>query len=206
MSRLKKEGKWNSLEGVLNEIWQMLQRGANRFNDPFHWPVLGTTGKDGGSSLRTVILRQLILPKRMLVCHTDARAPKVREIFDCDEVSWLFYNPRKKVQVRISGKAALHADDQLAANQWTATKINSRLNYCATEPPGTIIDKPSSGLPDFLLNKVPSLLESERVRKNFMAITCRIDSVDWLILKATGNRRARFNWDENGLTAVWLIP
>ena len=206
MSILKKEQKWHTLEGVLNEIWQMLQRGANRFNDPFHWPVLGTADKKGSRSLRTVILRQFILAERMLVCHTDARAPKVREIIDCDNVSWLFYHPRRKVQLRISGKATLHADDQVANEQWRATKISSRLNYCTTMPPGTVIDKPSSGIPEFFFNKVPSLLESETARKNFMAITCRIDSLDWLILKATENRRAQFSWDENRQTAVWLIP
>ena len=201
----RKEGKWDTLEGVLNEIWKMLQRGANRYNDPFHWPVLGTVGKDG-SSLRTVILRQFLLPQRMLVCHTDARAHKAQEISDCDNVSWLFYHPRRKVQLRITGHATLHTDDQLANKQWAAAKITSRLNYCATQPPGTPVDKPSSGLPDFLLNKVPSLLESEGGRKNFMAISCRIDSLDWLVLGALGNRRAQFNWDENGQTSAWRIP
>ncbi|MDY7038706.1 MAG: pyridoxamine 5'-phosphate oxidase family protein [Thermodesulfobacteriota bacterium] len=183
----------------------MLRRGVAHFNDPFHWPVLGTTGKDGGS-LRTVILRQFILPERILVCHTDSRTDKVQEISNSPKVSWLFYHPQKKVQLRISGHATLHEDDRFADGQWAVTKATSRINYCTTEPPGTAIDKPSSGLPDFLLRKVPTLLESERVRKNFMAISCRIDSVDWLILRALGNRRTRFDWDENGLRATWLIP
>jgi hypothetical protein len=64
---LKKHGKWVTLDGVLNEIWKMLGRGASRFNDPFHWPALGTTAKDG-VSLRTVILRQfkMVDPVKML--------------------------------------------------------------------------------------------------------------------------------------------
>ncbi len=201
----KKEGKWDTLEWVLKEVWTMLRRGVTHFKDPFHWPVLGTTGKDG-SSLRTVILRQFILPQRILVCHTDARADKVQEISNSAKVSWLFYHPKKKVQLRISGQATLHADDRFADIQWAATRITSRINYCSIEPPGTPIDKPSSGLPDFLLNKAPTLLESERGRKNFMAIACRIDSMDWLILSALGNRRARFDWNEKGLNAEWLIP
>ena len=72
----KKEGKWNTLDGVLNESWKMLSRGAAHFNDPFHWPVLGTTAKEG-ASLRCVILREFLLPDRILVCHSDARAEKV---------------------------------------------------------------------------------------------------------------------------------
>lgn len=197
--------KEETLEDILHQVWKMLQRGVTHFNDPFHCPVLGTTGKHG-SSLRMVILRQFILPERILVCHTDARSEKVQEIANSTNVSWLFYHPKRKVQLRISGHATLHADDPFADEQWAATRTTSRLNYCATEPPGSLVDQPSSGLPDFLLNKVPTLVESERGRKHFMAIACRIDSMDWLILRVLGNRRARFDWDEHGLHATWLIP
>lgn len=201
----KKAGKWDTLETVLSEVWSMLGRGVSDFNDPFHWPVLATRAR-GGSSLRTVILRQFMLPERVLVCHTDARAEKVREISNSAGVSWLFYHPKEKVQLRISGQATLHADDQFANDQWTATRITSRLNYCAEQPPGTPVDMPSYGLPDLLRNKVPSLLDSERYRKNFVVIACRIDSMDWLMLRVLGNLRARFDWDEKGLHATWLIP
>jgi len=201
----RREGNWNTLDGVLNESWKMLGRGASHFNDPFHWPVLGTTGKEG-ASLRCVILREFLLPDRMLVCHSDARAGKVQEISSSAKVNWLFYHPQKKVQLRISGQATIHADDQFADEQWAAAKAPSRLNYCAIEPPGTPVDSPSSGLPDLLGRKVPALLNTEKGRHNFVAIACRIDSMDWLILRVLGNRRARFDWDETGLNAGWLIP
>ncbi len=202
---IKKEIKWDTLEGVLKGSWTMLKRGVDYFNDPFHWPVLGTTGKDG-SNLRTVILRQFILPGRFLVCHSDARSAKVQEISNSAKVSWLFYHPKRKVQLRISGRAILHKKDQFADEQWKATKITSRCNYCTTEPPGTPIDKPSPGLSDLFLNKVPTFLESENCRENFMVIACQIKHMDWLILRTLGNRRARFGWDKNGLNAKWLIP
>ena len=183
----------------------MLAQGVKRFNHPFHSPVLGSTGKDG-SSLRTVILRQFKWPQRTLICHTDARAAKVQEIANFSRISWLFYHPKKKVQLRISGPATLHSYDPIADQQWASTKITSRLNYCTSQPPGTPIDRPSSGLPDFLRQKVPTLLESETGRKHFMVIAGRMDSLDWLALSVLGNRRARFDWDENGLSAKWLIP
>ncbi len=183
----------------------MLRRGATRFDDPFHCPVLGTTGQDV-CSLRTVILRKFILPDRILVFHSDARAAKAQEIRNSGKVSWLFYHPKKKIQLRINGKAELHTDDQFADEQWAATKIAGRLDYCAPKPPGTQIDKAASGLPDFLLNKVPTLLKTEKGRDNFMAISCRIDSIDWLILRTLGHRRARFDWDGNNLNSSWLIP
>lgn len=201
----KKKENWDTLNTILDSIWEMLKRGSEHFHDPFHWPILGTTGKEG-CRMRCVILRRFILPDRVLVCHTDSRAGKVHEITDSDKVSWLFYHPKKMIQLRISGTARLHKDDQFADEQWSSSGLTSRLNYCAIQPPGTVIEKPSSGLPDFLLNKVPNILESERGRKNFMAISSTINSMDWLLLSILGNRRARFDWDNERLSASWLIP
>jgi hypothetical protein len=202
--KIKKE-KWDTLDGVLDKIWLMLEQGAAHSDDPFHWPVLGTTSKEG-CNLRTVILRKVDAPDRILVCHTDARSEKVQDIKNYSQTSWLFYHPKKKIQVRISGQTTLHAHDPYADRQWADTSITCRLNYCASQPPGTPIDKPSSGLPDFLLHEIPSLLKTEIGRKHFMAIAVQIFSIDWLILKVTGNRRARFEWDDNRLHATWLVP
>jgi hypothetical protein len=201
----RKKGKLDTLDGVLDKVWSMLKRGAERSDNPFHWPVLGTSG-DGGCNMRTVVLRQFILPDRVLVCHTDARAPKAREIEECNRVFWLFYHPEKKIQLRISGKATLHSKDRFANKQWDAAALTSRLNYATVEPPGTPVDRPTSGLPDFLRNKIPTLLESKRGRPNFMSIACRIDAIDWLMLGVLGNRRARFVWEENKLHSTWLVP
>ena len=197
--------KFYTLDGILNNIWFMLEQGASHSEDPFHWPVLGTTAKEG-CSLRTVILRQIKVPDRILTCHTDMRSAKVQEIMNCSQTSWLFYHPKKKIQLRILGPATLHAHDAYADRQWDDTSITSRLNYCASQPPGARIDKPSSGLPDFLLNKIPTLLDTERCRKNFMVIVVHIFSIDCLLLNITGNRRALFEWNNNRLRSTWLVP
>lgn len=197
--------QWNSLEGILDGIWFLLDQGVKQSDSPFRYPVLASTA-EGGCSARMVVLRHVSVPKRVLVCYTDARPPKVEEIRNCSQVSWLFYDPKTKIQLRASGQATLHTDDSFADHQWAATKIASRLNFCASRSPGTPVDKPLSGLPDFLLNRIPTFLESEMGRKNFMAIAARIDSFDWLMLSITGNRRARFEWKENRLRATWLVP
>jgi hypothetical protein len=200
-----RNGNLGTLDGILEKIWCMLEQGATHSDDPFHWPVLGT-GAAEGCNLRTVILRQVKVPDRILVCHTDARSAKVQQILNDSQTSWLFYHPPKKIQVRIRGHATLHAQDSYADRQWADTRITSRLNYCTSQPPGARIDKPSSGLPDFLLNKIPTLFETERCRKNFMVIVVHIFSIDWLLLKITGNRRALFEWDNDKLQSTWLVP
>ncbi len=201
----KRKEKWDTLDAVLDGSWTLITRGANRFNDPLHWPVLGTTGARG-SSLRTVILRHFSQPERVLICYTDARATKVGDIINSDRVSWLFYHPKKRIQLRISGRATLHGDDGVAEKYWSETGVTNRINYATLEPPGASVDRPSSGLPDFLKNKVPTLIESEKGRDNFMAIVSQIDSLDWLLLDPLGNRRARFDWDGDEMSASWIVP
>jgi hypothetical protein len=200
-----RNGKSDTLDGILDNIWYMLEQGAIHSDDPFHWPILGTASREG-CSLRTVILRQVKVPGRILVCHTDARSAKVQEIMNCSQTSWLFYHPPNKIQLRIRGHATLHAHDSYADRQWAETRITSRLNYCTSQPPGARIDMPSSGLPDFLLNKIPTLFETEKCRKHFMVIVVHIFSIDWLLLKITGNRRALFEWDKENLQSTWLVP
>jgi hypothetical protein len=202
---VKKQEKWDTLDGVLEGIWKMLDRGVSNYRDPCHWPVLGTAGSKG-PELRCVILRGFSRSERILLCHTDARAAKVREIARRSKVSWLFFHPEKKVQLRITGHATLHADDDFADHQWAASRLSSRLNYCATKPPGTPIGSPSPGWPDFLFHKAATLLDTEKGRQHFAVISCRIDAIDWLVLRLSGNRRAHFEWDEAGLHAEWLVP
>ena len=197
--------KWKTLDGILDNIWLMLERGAARWNDPFHWPVLGTS-LTNSCSLRTVILREVSAEDRTLACHTDSRAPKVDEIRNQPQTSWLFYHPEKKIQIRITGQTTLHDGDPFADQQWDDSSVTSRINYCASQPPGTPLDKPSSGLPDFLLKKVPTLVQTEMGRKHFMAIQMKVYSIDWLMLKITGNRRAQFVWDGDKLRSKWLVP
>ena len=183
----------------------MLDKGARRYNDPCHWPVLGTV-RDGASSIRTVILRQFLLPERLLVCYTDARAPKAHDIRKESRVSWLFYHPKRKIQLRIGADAALHSDDDVAEAYWAKTQGPNRLNYAATDRPGASADKPTSGLPDMLKDTASTLLEKDKGRDNFMVIVARITDLDWLLLHPLGNRRAQFAWEADRMSATWITP
>jgi hypothetical protein len=157
--------------------------------------------------MRKVILREVNPPERLLICHTDRRSPKFRQIQANPRVSWLFYHAQEQVQVRLTGQARLHTDDPLAAQQWAAKKMKSRQLYCTLESPGTRADAPTSGLPDFLGDRPPTSEESESLgRNNFAVLVCKIDSMDWLRTSSQGHRRAQFEWSEEKLAATWVIP
>jgi len=201
----KKRERISTLDDVLSSSWRLLHKGVGNFKHPFYRPVLTTT--DGNQpEVRTVILRGFSEKDRILVCHCDARTPKVTQVQDNPNVSWLFYDPKKWIQLRLSGTATIHTDDKTAESQWKKVRTTSRINYCAVLPPGSSAEKPTSGLPDSLRDKASKLFDSPEARKNFTAIVCRFDQMDWLTLKLTGHRRAKFQWKDNLVDASWIIP
>lgn len=197
--------QWASFEEILEHSWAMLAAGVADAADPFHTPVLGTV-TPGGCSLRTVVLRQASRPERLLICYSDRRAAKIREIRQNPRVSWLFYHPRQQVQLRLAGPATLHTGDDLTGREWAATRPASRRNYATVKAPGSPSREPTSGLPEEWTLNSPTPAESEAYRPNFAVIACRVDVMDWLRLRAEGHQRARFTWHGDRLSATWLVP
>ncbi|VTR68074.1 Predicted pyridoxamine-phosphate oxidase [Desulfosarcina cetonica] len=197
--------KKDSLEHVLQSVWALLGRGAAHFSDPFNRPALAT-GHATGCGVRTVILRQADADGRQLICYADLRSPKIGEIKACGRAQWLFYHPRKMVQVRISGRVTVHSGDATAEAFWKRVKGLSRLNYCAEQPPGSPLDQPSAGLSARLLKDLPNLMDSNAGRDHFAVIIGRVETIDWLRLRPSGNVRARFQWEDGHLQASWVVP
>ena len=200
-----KKGTISKLDDVLYSSWRLLHKGVGNFRHPYYRPAL-TTMDGNKPEVRTVILRGFSEKDRTLICHCDARSPKVSQIQENPNVSWLFYHPEKWMQVRLSGTASVHTDDKTAESQWEKVRLSNRINYCTEIPPGSPTEKPTSGLPDLLRHKAPKLLDHSEGRKNFAAIVCRFDQVDWLLLKLTGNIRAKFHWEDHRINASWIIP
>lgn len=195
----------STLDDVLNSSWRILHKGVRNFRHPFYRPALTTI--DGNTpAVRTVILRGFSEKDWTLTCHSDARTPKVSQIRDNPNASWLFYHPEKWIQLRLSGTASIHTDDKTADSQWEKVRRTSRINYCAEIAPGSPAEKPISGLPDFLRDKGSKLFDHPAARKNFAVIVCRFDQMDWLRLKLTGHLRAKFHWEGSRINSSWVIP
>jgi pyridoxamine 5'-phosphate oxidase len=194
-----------SLDDVLKQAWATLLSGVKDRKSPLHTPTLGTAGM-GGANIRIVILRSVVPEARTLCCHTDVRSAKVWDIKRNSNVSWLFYHAEEKVQLRLLGTATIHSRDALADARWAATGLMSRRAYATTLAPGTDSEIPTSGLPAFLLDRNPTLEESETGRENFAVVQCKVSAMEWLYLNSNGHRRAKFTWNNDALSASWIIP
>ncbi len=202
---IRKKENISTLDDVLESSWKSLHEGVQNFRHPFHQPSLVTIDNNK-PQVRVVIIREFSEKDRTLICHCDARSPKVSQIRDNPYVSWLFYHPQKWLQLRLSGTASVHSDDKTAQSQWEKVSLPHQINYCAEIPPGSPIEKPISGIPDFLRDNASKLLNVPGARKNFAVIVCRFEEMDWLLLRLTGHMRAKFHWEDHRLNASWVIP
>jgi pyridoxine/pyridoxamine 5'-phosphate oxidase len=191
---------------ILKKIWKHLDLGMLEREHPFHTPVFGTIC-DGAPHLRVVVLRRFWRKNpRGLVFHAHAGSPKIAEVKNNPKVSWLFYHPQERFQVRIKGTATIHTEGELHEEQWLATEFFSRRCYVG-EAPSRISEKPTSGLPEDLAERAPTEEESEAGRANFTVIFSTIDEVDCLELNVKGHRRSLFVWMAAGeLETRWLTP
>lgn len=192
---------------ILNRAFDLIERGIKERHDDFHTPVLVTIGADNLPEARTVVLRKFERDTRNLLCHVDLRSPKVLEIQNNPNTTWLFYHQPEKLQLRIRSRTTIHTDDELANRQWQASQLFSRRCYCG-DAPGTLKDAPSSGLPAFLEDRQPTAEESETMgRKNFAVLQSNINEIEIYELHVRGHRRSLHIFGENGeLETRWLTP
>lgn len=191
---------------ILKKAWKHLDLGVIDRNHPFHTPVFATV-YDNKPNPRIVVLRRFWRRNpRGLAFHSHLGSPKINEIKENPHISWLFYHPQERFQLRISGVATIHNDDELSNEQWDATALFSRRCYVG-EAPTQLSEKPTSGLPENLVDRQPTKEESEEGRKNFAVILTTIDSIDCFELEVKGHRRSLFVWNEKGeLETKWLTP
>jgi pyridoxamine 5'-phosphate oxidase len=200
-----KQEKIASLSDVLNQSWRLLHSGVGNFRHPFYRPSLATMD-DNRPEVRTVILRGFSEKERTLICYCDSRSPKISQIRSNPNVSWLFYHPKMWLQLRLSGPASVHTDDEEAESQWKRVRRTSRINYCSEFTPGSRIEKPTLDPSRLFRDKASKLIDHQEARKNFAIIVCRFDQMDWLLLKLTGHLRARFHWMDHLMEASWVVP
>jgi hypothetical protein len=190
---------------ILKRIWKNLDLGTLQRKHPFHVPVFGSIC-DREPSLRMIVLRRFWRRPPMLAFHSHNGSPKINQLRANPNVYWLFYSPEDRLQVRIKGKATLHTDDELAEEQWLSTELFSRRCYVGA-PPTQESRKPTSSLPEDLIDREPTHEESEVGRANFVVVTSTIEEIDCLEMSVKGHRRSLFIWHENGeLETKWLTP
>jgi pyridoxine/pyridoxamine 5'-phosphate oxidase len=190
-----KDPETATLGELIELAWALLDDGVSRRNAAFHTPVLATLAEHGADA-RTVVLRAADAHTREVICHTDARSPKVVQLTDNPGVTWVFYDPQQKIQLRLRGPVTLYDNDELATRRWHASAPSSRLCYANSPGPGARIEQPES----------VNALNEQHAYRNFQVISCQVQHLDFLFLSSNHHRRAHFSWRDGSWQANWLSP
>ena len=194
---------YNNIDLILDEIWSLLQRGVADRNEDFRLPVVIVSATDSAEG-RVVVLRGAFKDKNILRFHTDFRSSKIKSLKENKKIYFVFYNKKRKIQVRAEGIAIVHKDNEITKEAWTKTQMMSRKCYLSPQAPGDFINDSASDLSKDMGNEIPTYEQSEIGYKNFCVIESKIKSFEWLYLASQGHRRAKFMLDENKST--WLVP
>ena len=194
---------YNNIDLILDEIWSLLQRGVADRNEDFRLPVVIVSTTDSAEG-RIVVLRGAFKDKNILRFHTDFRSSKIKSLKENKKIYFVFYNKKRKIQVRAEGIAIVHKDNEITKEAWTKTQMMSRKCYLSPQAPGDFINDSASDLSKDMGNEIPTYEQSEIGYKNFCVIESKIKSFEWLYLASQGHRRAKFMLDENKST--WLVP
>ena len=199
---------YNDLDASFAEAWNVVEAGVTDRKSSAHTPTVGTVDADGNPQLRIMILREVSRDSRSLRFHTDARSDKITQLQRGAAASVLVYDAAAKAQIRLSGRAHIAADGDVADMAWSGSTPFARRCYMAEAAPGTAIAQPSSGLPEWIEGKQPEEEQLADYRANFAALMFHADSIEWLYLANAGHRRARWQWDQtqNLWLGSWLVP
>ncbi|MAJ86165.1 MAG: flavin-binding protein [Candidatus Pelagibacter sp.] len=189
---------------IEKKIWSLLVEAVNDRNSEFRTPVF-ICGDSKDIDGRVVVLRKADEKNNIVQYHSDIRSSKIEKIKKNPSCSILFYGKKEKIQLRIKASCEINYNNELTKESWERTGHISRKCYLVTSGPGTISEKPTSGLDNKFDNFDFTKEESETGYKNFCVIKCKIKSIEWLYLAAKGHRRALI--DFNGSKKFsWLVP
>ena len=184
-----------TLDEVLAGAFRHLAEGVSDREAAFRNLALGSVDASGAPSVRTVVLRGFNPAAGVLTVHTDLRAAKTTQVRANPLVALHAWDDAAQTQLRIAGRAALHAADARAEAEWGRLHGGTRATYAVADAPGTPLTDPAA------VARVPD----EAAFANFTVIDVAMLSLEWLLLASSGHRRARFTFGDDG-TATWLVP
>ena len=155
---------------------------------------------------RTIVLRGIDKKNKILWFHTDIRSKKIKILKTNPNGSFLFYDKKEKIQLRVYGSIKVNYQNDITKKSWKKTVHMSRQCYLGKEIPGTNTSIPTSGLTADIDNLKYTKEESEIGYKNFCVIETFINPLEWLYLATRGHRRAYFCLNKKQLEKKWLIP
>ncbi|MEM1180660.1 MAG: pyridoxamine 5'-phosphate oxidase family protein [Acidobacteriota bacterium] len=183
------------LPGITREAWRVLAAAPANPANPLRLPMMATVDAAGRPRSRTVVLREVDVDRGVLEVHTDKRSGKIEDLRFSPHVELCFYTARHRLQIRAPGVAAVHTDGAVVSEAWARLSPPGRSIYQRPAPPASPLDDPDDAVASESLGS-----------RNFVVIRITVESLDWLLLRREGTRRARLGRRGTGWEATWITP
>ena len=200
----EKVSYYEDFNEIEKKLWSLLTEAVKERSSEFRTPVF-ICGNEKDLDGRVVVLRKADQKNNFIQFHSDIRSSKIEKIKKNPNCSVLFYGKKEKIQLRLKTECEVNFNNEITKESWKKTGHVSRKCYLVTNGPGTVSDKPTSGLNGKFDNFDFTKEESEEGYKNFSVIRCKIISIEWLYLAAKGHRRALINF-KGSKKFTWLVP
>ena len=200
----EKVSYYEDINEIEKKFWSLLTEAVKERSSEFRTPVF-ICGNEKDLDGRVVVLIKADQKNNFIQFHSDIRSSKIEKIKKNPNCSILFYGKKEKKQLRLKTECEVNFNNEITKESWKKTGHVSRKCYLVTNGPGTVSDKPTSGLNGKFDNFDFTKEESEEGYKNFSVIRCKIISIEWLYLAAKGHRRALINF-EGSKKFTWLVP
>ena len=186
---------------IIKSEWKNINLGIQKAKHDYHSFVFSTVSKNSPDS-RTVILRDFDEHKPAIWFHSDRRSKKILHLEENENVSALFYDKSRKVQLRIDGIADIEEDIEHNKKIWDSMKPESKLCYMGPYAPS---QKISQFEPNTLEKSAHDLdKEDEHLGlSRFCRIRITMKKLDWLKLDYKGHQRLEFKFGKRTETQ-WI--
>jgi len=131
------------LDKAFTDVHDQLKRAGVDKKHKFRFFSVATlnSGEETIPQSRVVVLRSFS-DDWTFEFYTDHRSSKVKEIETHPVIAALFWDPSKRVQVRIEAGVTLHNQDDVAAARWKDVQGDAQKAYTSIPSPGLAIDDP----------------------------------------------------------------
>ena len=113
---------WNEAheQAIFKREIEFLVDGISNSLNPYHFFALSTLNHKKVTS-RTVVLRNIDKNPLAIYFNADYRSPKVKQLLSNKQCFVLFYDNKRKIQIRIECKAIVNYNNTISKRIWNSS-------------------------------------------------------------------------------------
>ncbi|MBI45661.1 MAG: hypothetical protein CMG66_05820 [Candidatus Marinimicrobia bacterium] len=182
----------SDLKKIFKRELQFLLDGISNISNPYHFFSLSTIYNNKTTS-RTIVLRNIEKKPLSIYFNADYRSPKVKQLLSNPNCSILFYDNKRKTQLRADCNAIINYNNSISKKIWKSTPLQSRKCYMGNYKPSDLLKEWNPNIPLKYLKKDPEKKDSESGYTNFTVIQLTINDLDILELHHDGHIRFKLD-------------